>query len=204
MKRQADSHRREKSFNIGDLVLLKLQTYRQGSVVTRGHLKLGKKYFGPFKVLQRVRTVAYKLELPVGSAIHPVFYVSLLKEFKSESIVAGGINELPLSLPFEPVPIAIIDTRTLQLDDGSQDVQVLVEWQGALREEVTWVSWTELVRMYPAEDFEDKVIVIERVIDTNNSIYDGLNTPIADSAIHNGPNTPITDPTRKKTRKSLV
>ncbi|XP_020972870.1 uncharacterized protein LOC110269405 [Arachis ipaensis] len=109
MKRQADSHRR----NVSDLVLLKLQPYRQGSVVMRRHLKLGKKYFGPFKVLQRVGTVAYKLELPVGSAIHPVFHVSLLKEFKGESIMAGGINELPLSLPFEPVPVAIIDSRTL-------------------------------------------------------------------------------------------
>ncbi|XP_072062187.1 uncharacterized protein [Arachis hypogaea] len=73
-------------------------------------------------VLQRVGTVVYKLELPVGSAIHPVFHVSLLKEFKGESVMAGGINELPLSLPFELVPVAIIDSRTLQLDDGSQDV----------------------------------------------------------------------------------
>ena len=37
------------------------------------------KYYGPFKVLQKVGPVAYKLELPLDSKIHLIFHGSNLK-----------------------------------------------------------------------------------------------------------------------------
>ena len=42
--------------------------------------KLAPKYYGPYKVLQRIENVAYKLELPPDSRVHLVFYVSCLKK----------------------------------------------------------------------------------------------------------------------------
>jgi hypothetical protein len=41
--------------------------------------KLSPKFYGPYKVIQRVGMVAYKLELLEGACIHPVFHVSFLK-----------------------------------------------------------------------------------------------------------------------------
>ena len=37
--------------------------------------KLSPKYYGPYKVLQKIGTMAYKLELPASSQVHQVFHV---------------------------------------------------------------------------------------------------------------------------------
>ena len=79
MKLYADKHRSERSFNIGDMVFLKLQPYVQASLAPRAHQKLSFHYFGPYKVLEKIEAVAYKLDLPDSSSVHPVFHVSLLK-----------------------------------------------------------------------------------------------------------------------------
>jgi hypothetical protein len=41
--------------------------------------KLSPKYYGPYKVLQKIDTMAYKLELPASSRVHPIFNVFLKK-----------------------------------------------------------------------------------------------------------------------------
>jgi hypothetical protein len=81
MKLYADAKRSERVFQVGDKVLLKLQPYTQGSVVSRPYPKLAFKYFGPYTVLEKIGSVAYKIQLPDESKIHNVFYVSRLKDF---------------------------------------------------------------------------------------------------------------------------
>jgi len=76
MKKQTDKRRRHVQFNVGDMVLVKLQSYRQNSVALRKDQKLGMKYFGPFPVIQCVDLVAYKLLLPSTARIHYVFHMS--------------------------------------------------------------------------------------------------------------------------------
>ena len=61
MKKQADRHRSERHFEVGDLVYLKLQPFVQQSVEKRTCQKLALRYFGPYKVLARVGAVAYRL-----------------------------------------------------------------------------------------------------------------------------------------------
>lgn len=115
MKKQADSHRREVNYKEGDWVLLKLRPRRQsttkGAEATIG--KLAKRFYGPFKILQHIGLVAYKLQLPEASQIHPVFHCSLLKPFHGSP---EQVPELKLPTDFfdsQPLvfPLAILDYR---------------------------------------------------------------------------------------------
>lgn len=53
--------RMEKQFQVGDLVYLRLRNYRQTSVTVRDNQKLSKRYFGPYRVLEKIGLVAYYL-----------------------------------------------------------------------------------------------------------------------------------------------
>ena len=79
MKRQADKHRSERHFAVGDWVFLKLQPYVQSSLATCANQKLSFRFFGPYKIVAKIGAAAYKLALPATSSIHPVFHVSQLK-----------------------------------------------------------------------------------------------------------------------------
>ena len=64
-----------------DWVFLSLHTYKQTSLKQQEtENKLESKYYGPYKVLHRIGSMDYKLELPPSSCVHPVFHVSYLKK----------------------------------------------------------------------------------------------------------------------------
>jgi len=129
MKMQADRKRRDLQFKEGDLVLVKLQPYRQHSVTLRKHQKLGMRYFGPFPVLAKIGTVAYKLQLPESTRIHPVFHVALLKPFQGE--ISPPYVPLPLtSTEMGPLlnPVKVWDVRIIKRINKEVS-QVLIQWE---------------------------------------------------------------------------
>ena len=68
MKQQADQYHSEQIFDVGYWVFLRLQPYKQMSVKnTKKDNKLSPKYYGPYKVIQNIGSMAYKLELPASS-----------------------------------------------------------------------------------------------------------------------------------------
>lgn len=86
MKMFVDKKRTDRSFAVGDWVFLRLQPYRQKTVVLRHNLKLSPRFYGPFQIVERISAVAYKLNLPSSSRIHPVFHVSCLKKKLGEQV----------------------------------------------------------------------------------------------------------------------
>ncbi|KAL4567352.1 hypothetical protein LXL04_022935 [Taraxacum kok-saghyz] len=80
MTKQANKKRQDKQFQVGEMVYLRLRNYRQHSVASRASQKLSKKFFGPYKILEKIGALTYRLQLPNHSRVHPVLHVSLLKE----------------------------------------------------------------------------------------------------------------------------
>jgi hypothetical protein len=115
MKTQADKHRTERVFAEGDWVYLKLQPYRHKSLALHRNLKLSPLFYGPFQILSRIGSVAYKLDLPLAAHLHPVFHVSCLKKKLINS--SAPISILP---PVDnegticPEPEQIIDRRLIK------------------------------------------------------------------------------------------
>ncbi|GKB31446.1 hypothetical protein Tco_0870847, partial [Tanacetum coccineum] len=76
MRNQANKHRTDRQFKVDDWVYLKLQPHKKVSIRHGQQHKLSSKYYGPFKVAERIGEVAYRLKLPSSSQIHPVFHIS--------------------------------------------------------------------------------------------------------------------------------
>lgn len=76
--------RSDREFCVGDEVFLKIQPYRKSTIHRRNNQKLSSKYYGPYKVLQRIGKVAYRLELPPAQKyiIHFMF-LSLRRRLES-------------------------------------------------------------------------------------------------------------------------
>jgi len=139
MKQQVDQHRSERSFDIGDWVFLRLQPYKQMSLKqAKKDNKLSPKYYGPYKVLQNIGTMAYKLELPSSLRVHPVFHVSCLKKVIGENLPVQTIfPELDEEQKIILEPESVTETRTRQLRNRSIS-EYLIKWKNLPTEDSTW------------------------------------------------------------------
>nr|GFA86603.1 reverse transcriptase [Tanacetum cinerariifolium] len=144
MTKQANKHRMEKQFQVGDLVYLRFRNYRQTSVEARENQKLSKRYFGPYRVLEKIGSVAYRLQLPNNSRVHPVFHVSLLKESHGSSSSSEFPMEWHTNSPsLEPQPENILQRRIT----GNKE-EVLVKWKHHDTSEATREDWLEFMHRF--------------------------------------------------------
>lgn len=104
--------------------------------------------------MQKIGPIAYQLELPPGSRIHPVFHCSLLKPFQPLTDQTNPIAELPTtSVDNDPIisPLVILDTKWDQSDNGPK-LMVLVQWKGLFPEDASWEPWESLKADFHLED----------------------------------------------------
>uniref|UniRef100_A0A0A9GL08 Tf2-1-like SH3-like domain-containing protein n=1 Tax=Arundo donax TaxID=35708 RepID=A0A0A9GL08_ARUDO len=149
MKKYADTHRSERSFSVGDMVYLKMQPYRMAAFGIRHSLKLTSKYYGPFRILKKIGPVAYELQLPATTSIHPVFHVSQLKKhIGPRAILNPDLPMVNAEGRIKTEPVAVLETRALPRQ-GNLITQWLMQWQNLPPENSIWEDADFIQHTFP-------------------------------------------------------
>jgi ribosomal protein L21E len=190
MKASADAHRRDVQYKVGDWVLVKLRPHRQTSVTQSTYSKLHKRYYGPFQVLDKIGSVAYKVQLPPDSKIHPVFHCSVLKPYHHLEATTMPIATLPPDAKEnQPIitPLVILDSRWSK--DTTPTLEVLVQWSGLPADDTSWEQWDKLKLAY---HLEDKVLPDD--VGSDSIVDKGNIADVGQSAANERPKRKITMP----------
>ncbi|GJT67140.1 retrovirus-related pol polyprotein from transposon TNT 1-94 [Tanacetum coccineum] len=113
--------------------------------------KLNPRYVRPFKVLKKVGSVAYKLELPEElSRVHNTFHVSNLKKCHADEPLAVPLDGLHVDdkLHFVEEPVEIMDREVKRLK-RSRIPLVKVRWNSKRGPEFTWEHEDQFKKKYP-------------------------------------------------------
>nr|GEX28854.1 putative reverse transcriptase domain-containing protein [Tanacetum cinerariifolium] len=149
-KSYADLKRRLIEFEVGDKVMLKVSPWR-GVIHFGKRRKLSSRFIGPFKVIERIGPIAYKMELPDKlRGIHDTFHVSNLKMCFVNDDVVIPLDEVQLDDKFHFVekPVEIMDREVKWLKQSRISI-VKVRWNSRRRPEFTWERKDFFRRKYP-------------------------------------------------------
>jgi hypothetical protein len=139
-KRRFDVHKRQKTFEPGDKVLLSTKNLKFKGVNCP---KLGPRFIGPYTVEEQVGNVSYKLALPDCMKVYPIFHVELLREYKVEDFV------LPPAVECEDGTLQFEVEAILKQRGTGRNRQLMVRWHGYTPEWDTWEPRSELMKDVP-------------------------------------------------------
>ncbi|GKE25457.1 putative reverse transcriptase domain-containing protein [Tanacetum coccineum] len=137
-KSYADNKRKPLEFEVGDQVLLKVSPWK-GVIHFGKKGKLEPRYVGPFKIMERIGPVAYRLRLPQElSGVHDTFHVSNLKKCLAEENMHVPLDEIKVdkTLRFVKEPIEIMDREVKSLKRSKISI-VKVRWNSKRGPEFT-------------------------------------------------------------------
>jgi hypothetical protein len=146
MKKHYDEKRIPMSFKVGDWVYLRSKNFATG----RPSAKLDHKMLGPFEILERIGTQAYRLRMtPRYRLLHPTHHVSVLELHKGS----------PPSASNAPAPVDVDGEVEYEIDcilqhKGAKNPLYLVKWKGYRDAEATWEPWEGLENTQALDAYE--------------------------------------------------
>ena len=145
-----DRRRKPLEFQEGEHVFLRV-TPTTGVGRALKSRKLTPKFIGPFQILERIGTVAYRIALPPNlSNLHSVFHVSQLRKYLSDPshVIESDQIQIRDNLTYDVLPLRIDDRRTKQLR-GKDIHLVKVVWNSRNGDDATWELEDKMRDSYP-------------------------------------------------------
>ncbi|GKC50797.1 putative reverse transcriptase domain-containing protein [Tanacetum coccineum] len=149
-KSYADRRRKPLEFSVGDYVLLKVSPWK-GVVRFRKKGKLAPRFVGPFEIIEKVGSVAYRLDLPEElNGVHDTFHVSNLKKCLADPTLQVPLDEIRVDdkLNFVEEPVEILEREFKKLK-RSRIAIVKVRWNSKRGPEFTWEREDQMKLKYP-------------------------------------------------------
>ncbi|GJT78021.1 hypothetical protein Tco_1044746 [Tanacetum coccineum] len=149
-KSYADVRRKPMEVSVGDMVMLKVSPWK-GVIRFSKKGKLSPRYIKPFKIIERIGPVAYKLELPEKlHGIHNTFHVSNLKRCLADENLIIPLEEIQLNdkLHFIEELVEIMDYEVKQLKQIRIPIGK-VRWNSRRGSEFTWEREDLFKNKYP-------------------------------------------------------
>ena len=147
-KSYADMKRKDIRYEIGEKAFLKVSP-RKKVMRFRKKGKLSPRFIGPYKMIEKVGSMAYRLALPPElKKIHNVFHVSMLRRYMSDPshVVSSEMIEFKTEFTYEEEPIEILAREVKELRKKRIPL-VKVLWRNHKMEEATWES-EKVMRQY--------------------------------------------------------
>ncbi|GJQ98614.1 putative reverse transcriptase domain-containing protein [Tanacetum coccineum] len=157
-KSYADKRRKPVKFKVGDRLLLKVSPWK-GVMHFGKKDKLAPRYVGPFKIVERISLVAYRLRLPEElNNVHDTFHVSNLKKCLADANLHVPSDEIKVdkTLHFVEEPIKIMDREIKKLK-RRKIALVKVRWNSKRGIEFTW-EHEDQMRIKYSQLFVDRVV----------------------------------------------
>jgi hypothetical protein len=152
MKSQYDKNHLPMVFNKGDKVMLRLHKgYTNKWTLNR---KLNKQYSGPYKILEKVGRLAYRLDLPQESRVYPVISVAHLEKLPVDHDPFERTHEKPGPVYVDADEYEI--ERIIDVKGSGRAKRYLVRWKGYGEEDDSWLKPADLQNAKEAiADFEE-------------------------------------------------
>jgi hypothetical protein len=143
MKRQYDQKHKPMYFKPGEYATLRLHRGYNVPGLKDRNVKIEQQFAGPFKILERIGRLAYRIELPPTRRIHPVISIVHLEP-------APDPAKDPFKRPFsqtvmeELKPKRLLRKRIIKHGYGSESAEYLVRFTGRSAENDRWMRGTQL------------------------------------------------------------
>jgi len=163
-EKYANKFRRDDEFEVGEEVLVATTHIKLPVEKKKTTRKFSPRFAGPFKIIKKISSTAYKLELPPASRAHPVFHISQLRRYRVDTFERTHDKPEPVLVEGSPEYEVeeILDEETKKTTRGQPKKYYLIKWKGYGMEDCTWepegnmTNAEELIKEFKERSKKDK------------------------------------------------